>query len=292
MGLQTKEILLAGSAFKKFRKCLPGIKFDTNFICACSVTRLAHCKMKACCAYIVTYSEMFFKPPHFYTLVHALAGPGDIPLNPQHNWMAKNKKDFKKRPIAACRVNHKKLPTKETCHLQTWYHLHITTHNSLCKGPHCKLFQCDSTSPSISLIQGGFVLSSVSSSTHTTKREEGEKEDERKMRHEKRLPSSAHLLIAPKRGFRRPLLCKRFTCLLSHSEAIHSVLRHYSTNLFITTAVYHQRRCKERQTDKKRLSLKCLQQPSQWKKSNRLLLLWSFSFLIFACNTANNLLLL
>lgn len=99
------------------------------------------------------------------------------------------------------------------------------------------------------------------------KREEGEKEEERKMRHERRLPSSSHLLIAPKRGFRRPLLCKRFTCLLSRSETIQSVLRHYSTDFFITAAVHHQKRCKERQKGKKRLSLKCLQVNE--KKSNR-----------------------
>lgn len=104
---------------------------------------------------------------------------------------------------------------------------------------YCKLFQCDSTSPSISLVQEGFVLRSGLSGTHTMKKEEGEKEEKRKMRHERRLPSSSHLPVAPKRGFSRPLLCKRFTCLLCRSETIHSVLRHYSTDFFITTAVTH-----------------------------------------------------
>lgn len=45
---------------------------------------------------------------------------------------------------------------------------------------------------------------------------------QKKMRHKRRLPSSSHLLIAPERGFRRPLLCKRFTCLLSRLGTIQS----------------------------------------------------------------------
>lgn len=53
----------------------------------------------------------------------------------------------------------------------------------------------------------------------------------RKMRHKGRLPSYSHLLIAPKRGFSRPLLCKRFTCLLSRSETIHSLRRQQISSL-------------------------------------------------------------
>lgn len=73
----------------------------------------------------------------------------------------------------------------------------------------------------------------------------------RKMRQKRSLPSSLHLLIAPKRRFRRALLCKHFTCLLWRSETIHLLLRRQSRDFFITAVVYHQRRRIQEQYNKK-----------------------------------------
>lgn len=130
--------------------------------------------------------------------------------------------------------------TKQKTHApQDWYHSSYDTQTTFTEQRQGKLFH-DSPSPSIPPIQGGFVFSSDSSSTHTASREEGENEEERKMRRERRLPSSPHLLIAPSVD-----LDVRYCASVSHvvlsrfRKTIHSVLRHYSTDFFITAAVYH-----------------------------------------------------
>lgn len=73
---------------------------------------------------------------------------------------------------------------------------------------------------------GGSVPSAASSITQAGMGRERKRVEVRKMSHKKSVPSFPHLLIAPERGFRRPLLCMRSTCLLSHSKAFDSVLRH------------------------------------------------------------------
>lgn len=69
------------------------------------------------------------------------------------------------------------------------------------------------------------------------KRDEGEKEEDRKMRHKKRgcqaprtssLPPSADLDV-------------RYCASVAHVYCPNQNLRHYSTDFFITTAVYHEK---------------------------------------------------
>lgn len=78
------------------------------------------------------------------------------------------------------------------------------------------------------------------------KKAEGGKKRERWDIRRERLPSSSHLLVAPKRGFRRLLLCKRFTCLLCRSESPFALFWGITQQISsLALQVYHERRCTE-----------------------------------------------